>query len=144
MSMKQDSKNEKSTKKKKSGLHLLFTSLFGGKKTLSIYEEEQVQSPTRTIIRTFKSNKVSMTALIIFLIILATVIIGPLFNPVDLSFSETSQQNIAPGFDMLDIPEALNGKIQDIAIGPTFSIGVSTDGDMYIWGKTQVSNTVNV
>lgn len=142
MTMKNDKKNN--SKKKQSFFNLLFANLFGGKKELSLMEEEDVQSPWRTVIATFRSNKVSMAGLIIFLSIFAVVIIGPLINPIDLSFSETSQKDVAPGFDMLNIPEALNGKVQDIAVGPTYSVGVSTNGDMYIWGKTRITSTIDV
>ncbi|NLK44453.1 MAG: hypothetical protein GX300_08675, partial [Tissierellia bacterium] len=131
-------------KNKKSFLSLLFGNLFGSRKELSILEEEQVQSPWRTVIRTFRSNKVSMTGLIVFLLIFATVMIGPLIKPIDLSFSETSQKDIAPGFDMMKVPQALQGKIQDISVGPTFSIGTSTDGDVYVWGKTRITSAIDI
>jgi len=144
MSLNQHSKAKEKDKSKKSFIRLLFGNLFGGKKELSIFEEEQVQSPFRTVIRTFRDNKVSMTAFYIFLIMFLIVTIGPMIKPIDLSFSETSQQNVAPGFDLLKFPKELNGKVQDIAIGPTFSLGVSTDGDLYIWGKTRVSRTIDI
>lgn len=143
MSTKND-KNKNNDKKGKNFFSLLLANLFGGRKELSLMEEEEVQSPWRTVTATFRSNKVSMVALIIFLVIFAIVIIGPLLNPIDLSFSETSQINVAPGFDMLDIPESLNGKVQDITVGPTYSVGVSTNGDMYIWGKTRITSTIDV
>lgn len=133
-----------SDNKKRSFLSLLFSNLFGGKKKLSLLEEERVQSPFRTIIKTFKSNKIAMTGLLIFSLIFITVLVGPMIKPIDLSFSETSQINVAPGFDMMNIPESLKGKVQDIAIGPTFTVGVSTDGLVYMWGKTVITSTVNV
>ncbi|TJX14334.1 ABC transporter permease subunit [Tissierella creatinini] len=134
----------KEVDKKRSFLSLLFGNLFGGNNKLSILEEEKVQSPFRTVIKTFRSNKIAMTALIIFLLIFLTVLIGPVIKPIDLSFSETSQQNIAPGYDMMAIPKSLNGKLKDIAIGPTFSAGISEDGFLYIWGKTRISDTVDI
>lgn len=146
MSTNQDNKakvNEK-RKSKKSFKSLLFGNLFGGKKELSIFEEEQVQSPFRTILKAFRENKVAMTGLYIFLLIFLIVIIGPVIKPVDLSFSETSQQNVAPGFDMLDFPEELNGKVQDIDVGPTFTVAASTDGKLYIWGKTYVTKIIDI
>lgn len=136
--------NYNSSKKRKSFLALLFANLLGGKKKLSILEEEQVQSPMKTVINTFRSNKVAITGLSIFILIFLIVLIGPIIKPIDLSFSETSQQNVEPGFDMLNIPKSLQGRVQDIAIGPTFSIGVSTAGEVYIWGKTVISPTINI
>ncbi|WP_352420800.1 ABC transporter permease subunit [Proteiniborus sp.] len=144
MSVKEFNENKKDNKKKPSFLSLLFSNLFGGKKKLSLLEEEQVQSPLRTIVKTYRDNKVGMFALGVFLLMLITVIVGPLIKPVDLSFSETSQLNVAPGFDMMSVPKELVGKVQDIAIGPTFSIGVSTDGKLYMWGKTRISSAINI
>lgn len=136
--------NNKDKKNKKSFSSLLFGNLFGSRKELSILEEEQVQSPWRTVVRSFRSNKVSMTGLIIFLLIFATVMIGPLIKPIDLSFSETSQKDIAPGFDMMKVPKELQGKIQDISVGPTFSVGVSTDGKVYVWGKSRITSAIDI
>ena len=123
---------------------LLFSKIFGGKKKLSIMEEEQIQSPFRTIIKTFRSNKISMIALFIFLLIFLIVLVGPIIKPIDLSFSETSQQNVAPGFDLMKVPPSLKGRVQQIAIGPTFSVAATTDGQLYIWGKTRISSTIDV
>ena len=140
--------NNNNNKKKRSFRHLLFINLFGGKQKMTVLEEEfkedDIQSPWQAIWSTFKDDKVAMTALVIFLVIFAVVLIGPVVYPVDLSFSEVSQQNIAPGRDMMKVPKELEGKIQDIAIGPTFSIGVSTDGKVYVWGKTRISSTINI
>ncbi len=118
--------------------------MFGGKEKLSIMEEEQVQSPFKTVLKTFRSNKVSMTAFIIFLAIFAIVMVGPLIKPIDLSFSETSQKDVAPGLDLMKVPDDLKGKVQDISVGPTFSVGVSTDGKIYTWGKTRISETIDL
>jgi peptide/nickel transport system permease protein len=136
------SSEEEYKKKNQSILKLLIVKLFGGKEKLSIFEEEQIQSPFRTIVKNFVSNKIAMTGVIIFLIIFATVIIGPNFFKQDLSYSETSQQNVAPGMDLLDIPDSLQVNIADISVGPTYSLGVSNEGQLYIWGKTKVTNAI--
>ena len=130
--------------KKKNSLSLLFSSLFGAKKKLSILEEEQVQSPVRTVINTFRSNKVAMTGFSVFFLIFLIVLVGPLILPIDLSFSETSQQNVEPGFNFMEMPSELQGKVKDISVGRTFSAGVSTDGDVYIWGKTEITPTIDI
>ena len=134
------SKDTNQKKKKPS----LLKRLFGGKSDMSIYEEELVQSPFRTIISNFKDNKVAMTGLIGFSIILLIVLIGPFIFPIDTSFSEVSQINVAPGLDMMDVPEELQGNIKQISIGPTFSVGISNNGDVYIWGKTRISSALDV
>ena len=69
--MKKEEKKSRST---------IFTRIFGNRnKTMSFMEEEQLQSPGRTMARNFFSNKLGMTGLIIFLIIFLFVMIGPLF-----------------------------------------------------------------
>lgn len=132
---------EKDQKKKRSPLLKM---LFGGKGDLSIYEEELVQSPLRTIISNFRDNKVAMTGFIGFIIILLIVIIGPFIYPIDTSFSEVSQINVAPGLDMMDVPKQLQGNIKQISIGPTFSAGISNDGEVFVWGKTRISSALDV
>lgn len=145
--------NNKKDKKKKSFLHLLFINLFGGKEKMTAMEEkilqdegveEEIESPGQIIWSSFKSDKVAMTALVVFLIIVAIAIIGPIVQPIDLSFSEVSQQHIPPGRDLMKYPKGLEGKVQNIAIGPKFSVGASTDGKLYIWGKTKITDTINL
>ncbi|MFS8501366.1 MAG: ABC transporter permease subunit [Caldicoprobacter sp.] len=136
--------NKNSNNKKPSFLYLLFTKLFGGKKQLSLLEEEQMESPFRIVINNFRDNKVAMTGLIVFILIFIFVMVGPYFFPIDLSFAETSQQNVPPGFDLMKVPKELQGKIQQISIGPTFSVGISTDGKIYVWGKTKVTKAIDV
>lgn len=137
--------NNKTPKKRRSFLQLLFIKAFGtGEKKLSILEEEQMQGPIKTIIKNFTSNKLSMTGLIVFLLIFATVIIGPLFVKLDLSYTETSQQNVAPGRDLMEVPSSLQGKVAEISVGPTYTVAVSTEGQLYMWGKTKITNALNL
>lgn len=114
------------------------------KQELDIFKEEQMQSPGRTVLRNFRSNKLAMAGLIIFLCIFLFVLIAPLIVKQDLSYQENTQINLAPGFDMMDVPSALNGKAIDISVGPSFSVGVSKTGGLYIWGKPQVLPNVNL
>lgn len=138
-------KDNNDNKKKRSFFNLLLIKLFGGgKKKLSILEEEQVQSPFRSMVRNFRSNKLAMTGLIVFLLIFATVFIGPIFFKQDLAFSETSQQNVAPGNNFMKIPEELKDNVKQISIGPVFSIGLSNDGKVYVWGKPKLSKTMDM
>ncbi|MGX8794939.1 ABC transporter permease subunit [Fusibacter sp. JL298sf-3] len=122
----------------------LIARLFKSKKALSIYEEEQIQSPLTTVIKTFAANRVGMTALGIFLLVFLTVVIGPKVVPIDLAYSESSQINVPPGFDMMKVPKELDGNIKQIGIGPTFSVGLSNDGEIFVWGKSKITNTIDI
>lgn len=119
--------------------------LFGKRdKELDIMQEEAIQSPFRTVVRNFVSNKLSMGGLVVFLIIFLIVLIGPIFNPIDLSEQEETQINVGPGLKMLDVPDELEGNVKEISTGSTFSVGLDNDGNVYVWGYTKVSNRIDV
>ncbi|NLY45489.1 MAG: ABC transporter permease subunit [Tissierella sp.] len=122
----------------------MFGNLFKNRNELSIFEEEQVESPFKTMVNSYLGNAVAMTALSIFLLIFLIVIIGPIFVPIDLSFIETTQENVPPGLDMMDFPKELDGNVEQIAIGPTFSVGLDQDGQVYVWGKSKITNTIDI
>ena len=122
----------------------LFSKLFGPKKQRSFMEEEQLQSPGRTIVRNFVSNKLGMTGLIIFLCIFLFVMIGPNFWILDLSYQDNTQTNVPPSNPMLTLPEELVGNVADISSGTTYSAGISKDGDVYLWGYTRITETIDL
>ena len=123
----------------------LFARLFGNRnKQLSFMEEEQLQSPTRMIIRNFTSNKLGMTGLIIFLCIFLFVMIGPKFFVLDLSYQDNTQTNVPPTLSMLSVPEGLEGNVKDITPGTTFGVGVDNNGKVYTWGYTRITEVIDV
>ena len=132
--------------KKDSFFLTLIKSLFGGKskKELDIMQEEAIQSPLRTVIKNFLENKLAMTGLVVFILIFAIVIVGPFFYPITMNDREDTQTNVAPGMNLMDIPDELAGNVKDISVGSTFSIGVDNDGKVYVWGKTKITNTIDI
>ncbi|WP_426349688.1 ABC transporter permease subunit [Alloiococcus sp. CFN-8] len=132
------------TNKKRSSFFSLLMGRMFGVGSRSILEEEQIQSPTKTIIKKFFSNRLSLVALSVFFGILLFVTIAPNFFKLDLSYKEATQQNIRPGLDLMDIPSELQGNIQSIGIGAKFGVGASKDGKLYTWGDTKISKTKNI
>lgn len=137
------------TKNKKKRRVSLLKRLFLGRNTIEteevdIFQEEQMQSPGRTVIRNFVSNKLSMAGLTVFLCIFLFVLIGPIFFVQDLSYEESTQVNLQPGLDMLNVPKKLQGKTVEISIGSSFSAGISKNGGLYLWGKTKVLPTIDL
>ena len=99
--------------------------LFGKRdKELDVLQEEALQSPLRTVVRNFTSNRLAFGGLIVFLVIFLIVLIGPVFNPIDLSEKEETQINVAPGLNMMKVPDGLKGNVKEISTGATFSVGV--------------------
>lgn len=135
--------NEKKEKKprRSSGI---FGRLFLGQDTADILQEEQVISPGKTVVKNFVSNKISMAAMIIFLAIFLFVIIAPHFYPLDLSYQEATQINMAPGLTLMKLPKELKDDVYTISVGPSFSVGASIEGEVYTWGQTRVSNTIDI
>lgn len=106
-----------------------------GKPQLSVLEEEQMQSPMRTIVRNFVENKVAMTAAIVFIAIFAACFIFPVFYPLDLNYGDVTQQNVGPGFNMMSVPKALENNLADISSGSSFGVGADKDGKVYVFGN---------
>lgn len=112
--------------------------LFGKKKEKeqrSVLEEEQMQSPFRTIIKNLLENKLAMGGLIVFISIFAMCFILPIWFHQDLNFQDPTQKNIAPGFSFLSVPKDLKNNAEVIEFGPTFGVGVDKDGYVYEWGQ---------
>lgn len=136
----------KNNKKKDSFFLSLLKNLFGkrSEKELDIMQEEAIQSPLRTVIKNFVENKLAMTGLIVFILIFAIVLVGPYFYPISMNDREDTQINVAPGMNLMDIPDELAGNIRDISVGSTFSVGVDNNGKVYVWGQTKITNTIDM
>lgn len=134
-------------KKKKGSFSLMFRKLFGmntKEKELNIFEEEQMQSPFRTVVANFKANHLAMTALVGFLLIFLFVLIGPIFMPISLSYQEGTQKNIAPGMDMMKLPSEMKKNPRSISNGASYGLGADANGKVHIWGKTKVTKKIDL
>ena len=109
-------------KKKKS---TLLPRLFGNRnKVTDFMTEEQLQSPGRLILKNFLHNRLGMTGLIVFLLIFLLVMIGPKFYTLDLSYQDNTQLNVAPGMNMMKIPDGMKHKVADISPGTTYGLSL--------------------
>lgn len=122
------------------------TLFFGAKASdqLSVMEEEQMLSPMKTIVRNFFQNKLAIFGLITFTFMFLSCFIIPIFKPLDVTFSDFTQSNVAPGFDMMNIPTALKNDMKSISGGATYGAGVTNSGDVYIYGKVPDTKMYNV
>ncbi|QSX04727.1 ABC transporter permease subunit [Sedimentibacter sp. zth1] len=102
---------------------------------LSIMEEEQMQSTYMTALKKFLENRVAIISVLVFMsIFIACFVLSAIF-PLDVSFQDTTQQNISPGYNIMNLPKELNGKVKSIGVGSTFGVGLDNEGKMYTWGK---------
>ncbi len=112
----------------------LFT--FGKKKQpKNILEEEAVMSPVRVIVKNFFRNKLAIIGLTAFVLMLTFVFGGSALFPIDLYDSDPVLQNVQPGTGYLDVPNQLQREgIKQISTGITFSVGLSEQGNVFVWG----------
>lgn len=134
---KSDKKNNKGTKRLGTTFgDTLRTMFFGSRATkLSVLEEEQVQSPGRTMFRNFARKKTAVLGATLFIGILLICIIAPIFIPLDVEFQDPSQQNQPPGLSMLSVPDKLKNNARSIEVGAYFSAGIDNNGSLYLWGN---------
>ena len=112
---------------------------------LNFMEEEALQSPGRVAARNFFSKPTATFGLVVFLIIFVFVLVGPIFMPIDLGYTDASLTNIGPGYNMMKVDKQLQKEgIVDLVAGPTYGMGVSKSGSVYVWGHTRVSNTIDI
>ena len=104
-------------------------------KQKSVLEEEQMQSPFRTIIKNLCENKIAMGSALVFITIFLMCFILPIWLKQDMNFQDPTQKNIAPGFSFLSVPKDLKNNAEVIEFGPTFGVGVDKDGYVYEWGQ---------
>ncbi len=134
-----------SNNKKEFFLVRWFKRLFLGKKeVVDIMQEEQLQTPFRTMLKKFLHKKTVVFALVVFLSIFALVLIGPRYWVLDLSEQDSTLTNLPPGYNMMSIPKEMQGKVADIAAGNTFGLGIDTDGHIHTWGTTRITEKIDL
>ena len=135
-----------SNKKKEFFLVRWFKRCFlGDRAELSTEEEERIQTPMRAMVSSFVHKPLAMMGLIVFLAIFVFVLVGPRIWPLDLSDQDASLTNLPPSNDMMAVPkEMLAAGVADIASGNTYGIGTDTNGKLYMWGLTRVTDKIDM
>lgn len=110
--------------------------LFLGRRaaTLSLLEEEQVQSPYRTMLRNFREKWSAMLGVYIFAAIFLAVFLLPIFFPMDIRFQDPTQKNTKPSSSFMRYDKDLAGSVVSIDGGSVFGVGVDAKGRIYQWG----------
>ena len=123
---------------------------FGGSKVIA-EEGERYDSPSKLAIKRFFRKPIAVIALVVLISMFLFVFIGPVFYPVDLTEtgSEMLHTNVAPTMSLMKLPDDMKDGAVDISSRGTFTIGVSTDGNLYMWGyypktKDPKLNVMNV
>ena len=107
-------------------------------------EEEVLQSPLQMVVRSFLHDKIAVTGLVLFVVIFLCCVILPFFFPIDLYYQDVTQANVAPGFNMLNVPSKLANNAEQLSVGSTFSVGLDKDGNVYEWGTFPTDKLKNI
>ncbi len=102
-----------------------------------IFAVEKLESPSKLAVKTFFRRKLAVGALVVLIALFLFVFIGPLFIPMDMNYTDPLQANIAPNYSMLSVPRKLKNNVRDINGFANFTVGVSNDDTLYIWGYTK-------
>ncbi|MBE6599091.1 MAG: hypothetical protein E7638_06580, partial [Ruminococcaceae bacterium] len=104
---------------------------------------EKYASPGKLAVKRFFRRPAACVALAVIVCMFLFVFIGPMINPIDLSYSETLHKNVSPSYNMMSIPSDLEEDVNQIASYSTWSVGVDNAGEVYTWGKTYMKD-VNI
>ena len=104
---------------------------------------EKIESPSMMAVKAFFRRKLAVVALVVLMCMFLLVFIGPLAMPMDLTYTDALQANMAPNYSLLNVPEGLAGNVKDINGFANFTVGIDKDNNLYVWGVT-TNNLTNV
>ncbi len=117
---------------------------WGGSRELTMDEQlfvEKIESPSKMAVKAFFRRKLAVLALIVLIAMFLFVFIGPYFFPMNLTYTDPLQANMAPISTLREVPGELRDNIKEINGFSDFTVGVSQDNSFYLWGSTSNSLT---
>ena len=133
---------ENKTKRPSTFSMVLRQLFFGARANKEEYdvENERYDSPSVLAVKAFFRKPTAVIALIVLILMLLVSFVGPIFMPIDLSYTEVLHQNLAPGLNMMSLPSQMKEDPRSISSMGSFSLGVDSNGDIYTWGQYQCFN----
>jgi peptide/nickel transport system permease protein len=112
------------------------------KRPVDMLAEEAIMSPSKVIVKNFFRNKLAISGLIGFSIMLTVVFLGAALNPLTILETNPIMRDTKPGLGYTKISNEANkaGLIQ-ISNGTTYGIGLGKDGNVYAWGQDVLGST---
>ena len=101
------------------------------------FSVEKIESPSVMAVKAFFRRKLAVVALVVLVSLFLFVFIGPRFFPMELTYTDPLQANMAPIYSLLKIPNELANDVRVINGFSDFTVGVSNDNNFYMWGKTK-------
>ena len=123
MSKKNNASGRKSTGLGQTLRRTFLGGLFGGTKEYTI-ENERYDSPSKLAVKRFFRKPLATGAVIVLACMFIFVFVGPLFDPVDLSYTEVFHKNVAPNMSMMKVPAAMKDNTVSISSRGSFTLGL--------------------
>ena len=105
-------------------------------------ESELIVSPGRQIFNRFMERRFAVFSVFVVLVMFCVVFIAPHFMPKYYdAFTETTQKDLPPTLSFMSVPGELKNNIKMIDSYSSFSVGLSKDGKVYVWGIGKIGAT---
>jgi peptide/nickel transport system permease protein len=124
-----------------------FTSIFKnlwfrGNTNENVLEEDVLRTPGKVIFLNLIRNRLAIIGFIGFLSVFLFSVLGSQLNPLNVTYTELTNSNIRPSQNFLRMPRELGDKdIVKIVSGISFSVALTSDGDLTVWG-TECNRTM--
>ena len=128
-------KDKKSSRKEFALFRWLRRMFFGASKELTM-ADERYDSPSKLAVKRFFRRPLATGAVVVLLGMFLFVFIGSAISPADLTEtgSEMLHTNMAPTQSLMKLPKQMKDGAVDISSRGTFTIGLDTEGQVYMWG----------
>ena len=105
-------------------------------------DSELIVSPGRQVLNRFMERKFAVFSVFVVLVMFCIVFIVPNFMTKYYdAFTETTQKDLPPSLDLMNVPGELKNNIKMIDSYSSFSVGLSNDGKVYVWGIGDIGAT---
>lgn len=113
---------------------------WGGSRALAdedVFAVEKIESPSSMAVKAFFRRKLAVVALIVLIAMFLFVFIGPSFFPMNLTYTDPLQANMAPNNTLMKVPDEMKDNIKEINGFSDFTVGIDQDNNFYLWGNTK-------
>lgn len=112
-------------------------------------KDERYDSPGKLAFKRFFRKPIAVIAVVTLVAMFGFVFIGSAIMPVDLTEAgaEMLHTNVAPTMSFMKVPDDMKDGAIDISSRGTFTIGLSSEGRVYMWGfnpNTAGNEKINV
>ncbi len=99
-------------------------------------KDDRYDSPGKLAMKRFFRTPIATISVIVLVAMFGFVFIGSAIRPVDLTEAgaEMLHTNVAPTQSFMKVPSDIRNGVIDISSRGTFTIGLSADGHVHMWG----------